>query len=73
MVMPSPVIVVMQGINFAAFEQPWSMIVRMALKPFDSGKLVIRSMATTWKGPWWGSTGIVCNSVCWCVVWGLFS
>jgi hypothetical protein len=64
---------VVQGINFAALEQPWSMIVSMALKPFDSGRSVIRSMATIWKGPEWGSGVIGCNRVFQCVVRGLFS
>ena len=70
---PSPVMFVVQGINFAAFEQPWSIIVSMALKPFDSGRSVIRSMATIWKGPEWGSGVIGCNGAFWWVVRGLFS
>ena len=58
---PSLVMFVVQGINFMAFEQPWLIIVSMALKPFDLGKSVIRSIATIWKGPEWGSGVIGCN------------
>ena len=43
---PSLVISVVQGINFVALEQLWSIIISMALKLFDSGKSVIRSIAT---------------------------
>ena len=50
--MPSSVIFMVQEMNLAAFEQPWSMIVRTVLKLFNSGKSMIRSMAITWKGPW---------------------
>ena len=71
--MPSLIIIVVQGMNLATFKQPWSIIVRMVLKPFDLGRLVIRSMATTWKGPWWGLTGIVWSGACQCMVQGLFS
>ena len=71
--MPSLVTFMVQGMNLAAFEQPWLMMVSMVLKPFDLGRLVIRSMATTWKGPWWGLTGIICSGVCQCVVHSLFS
>ena len=34
----------------AAFVQSWSVIVRMELKPWDSGRSIIRSMAIVSKG-----------------------
>jgi hypothetical protein len=37
------------------------MIMSMALKPLDLGKSVIKSIATIWKGPEWGSGVIGCN------------
>jgi hypothetical protein len=64
---------VVQGINFVALEQLWSMIVSTALKLFDSGKSVIKSMATSWKGPDWGSVVIGCNGAFQCVICSLFS
>ena len=70
---PSLVMFIMQGINFVALEQLWLMIMSMALKLFDSGKSVIRSIATIWKGPEWGLGVIGCNGAFWCVVHGLFS
>ena len=41
-----PVIVVLHGMNLATFEHLWSMIVSTASKPRDSGRSVIKSMAT---------------------------
>ena len=65
-VLQHPVMFVMQGMNFMAFEQLWLMIISTALKPFDSGKSMIRSIATIWKGPEWGlcygSRLVVCLS-----------
>ena len=55
---PSLVILVVQGINFAAFEQLWSTIVSPVLKPFELGRFMIMSIATIWKGPKWGSITI---------------
>ena len=56
---------VVQCMNFAALEHPWSTIVKMALEPSNSGKLVIKSMATTWNDPYEGLTGIGCNGAFW--------
>ena len=43
-------IVSLHGRNIAAFEQSWSIIVRMLLYPCERGNLTIRSMATCLKG-----------------------
>ena len=44
-------IVFLQGMNLAAFEHPWSTIVRMLSNPSDWGRSVIRSIDTYWNGP----------------------
>ena len=67
-----PVIVVLHGMNLATFKHPWSIIVSTALKPLDSGRSVIKSMATIWKGPEWRSIVIGWSGAFWCVVCGLF-
>jgi len=54
---PVPSIVFVHGMNLAALEQPWSMIVRMELKPCNLGRSVIRSIDMYWKGP--SSTGVL--------------
>jgi hypothetical protein len=38
--------VVVQGRNIAALEQPWSTIVRIASFPLHTGRPIMRSMAT---------------------------
>jgi hypothetical protein len=48
--MPSESIVSLHGINRAAFEQSWSVIVKMVLYPLDSGSLTIKSRAKVWNG-----------------------
>ena len=70
---PSPVMFVVHGINFVAFEQLWSIIVSTALKPFNLGRSMIKSIAIIWKGPEWGSGMIGCRGVFWCIMHGLFS
>jgi len=54
--MPVLSIVFVHGMNLAALEQPWLMIVRMELKPCDLGRSVIRSIDMYWNGP--SSTGV---------------
>ncbi len=49
--MPGPSIILLQGMNLAAFEHPWSTIVSMLSKPSDLGRSVMRSMNTYWNGP----------------------
>jgi hypothetical protein len=46
-----PLIVLRQGINFVAFEHPWSTIEKIESKPLDRGRSVIKSMDTYWNGP----------------------
>ncbi len=48
---PRLLIVLLQGINLAAFEHPWSMIMSMLSKPSDLGRSVIRSIDMYWNGP----------------------
>ncbi len=48
---PGPSIVLLQGINLAALEHPWSMIISMLSKPSDLGKSVIRTINMYWNGP----------------------
>src|SRR6266436_9331898 len=48
---PGLSIVLLQGMNLAALEHPWSTIVSMLSKPSDLGKSVIRSIDMYWKGP----------------------
>src|ERR1700761_5250801 len=40
----------LQGMNMDALEQSWSVTVRIESYPFDSGSLVMKSMATTSNG-----------------------
>ena len=47
---PSPVMLVVQGMNTAALEYPWSTMVRMASFPLCSGNPVMRSIAIHSKG-----------------------
>ena len=49
--MPGPSIVLLQGMNFAALEHPWSTIVSTESNPCDLGRSVMRSIETYWKGP----------------------
>ena len=70
---PSLVMFMVQGINFMALKQLCLMIISMVLKLFDSGKSMIRSIATIWKGPEWGSGVISCSRAFQCVVHDLFS
>ena len=42
----------LHGINFAALEHPWSMMVRILSNPCDGGRSVMRSIETYWNGPW---------------------
>jgi hypothetical protein len=44
-------IILRQGINHVAFEQPWSTIEKIESKPSDRGRSVIKSMDTYWNGP----------------------
>jgi hypothetical protein len=46
-----PSIVLRQGINYVAFEQPWSTIERIESKLSDRGRSVIKSMDMYWNGP----------------------
>jgi hypothetical protein len=46
-----PSIVLRQGMNRVAFEQPWSTIEKIESKPSDRGRSVIRSIDTYWNGP----------------------
>ena len=61
----------MYGVCYAGVACEW-MIVRTALNPSDSGRSVIKSIATIWKGPEWGLVVIGCNGAFRCVVCGLF-
>ena len=53
---PVLLIIFVHGMNLAALEHPWSMIMRMESKPCDLGRSVMRSIDTYWKGP--SSTGM---------------
>ncbi len=48
---PGPSIILLQGMNLAALEHPWSTIVSMLSKPSDLGRSVMRSMDMYWNGP----------------------
>jgi len=48
---PGPSIVLLQGMNLAAFKHPWSTIISMLSKPSDLGRSVMRSMDMYWNGP----------------------
>ena len=52
---PSASIVSLQGIKMAALEQSWSVIVRIESYSWDSGSLMIKSIAIVWKGRAFGS------------------
>jgi hypothetical protein len=49
-VMPTPVMLILQGINTAVQEHLWSTMVRMASFPQCLGRPVIRSIAICWNG-----------------------
>ena len=55
---PGPEMLVVQGRKTATLEQPWSTIVKMALKPCLLGSPMIRSIATVWNGSVFGAVGI---------------
>ena len=61
-----------QGMNFIALKQPWLIIMSTALKPFDSGRSVIKFIATIWKGPEWGLGVISCSGAFQYVMHSLF-
>jgi len=56
--MPSELIASLQGMKIDAFEQSWSVIVRMVLFPKDSGSFVMKSSVIVWKGKALG-TGLI--------------
>src|SRR6267142_3964060 len=47
---PSELIASLQGMKIDAFEQSWSMIIRIVSFPKDSGSLVMKLSAIVWKG-----------------------
>ena len=47
---PSAEIVSLQGMKIVAFEQSWSVMVRIESYLFDGGNLTIKSIATVSKG-----------------------
>jgi hypothetical protein len=47
----------LQGMNSDAFEQSWSVIVRMVSYPSDTGSFVIKSSAIVWNGSDWVEWG----------------
>jgi hypothetical protein len=47
---PSESIVSLHGIKMDAFEQSWSVIVRIVSYPCDSGSFVMKSSVIVWKG-----------------------
>ena len=71
--MPSPSMVLLIGMNFAALEHPWSTMVRIASYFPDFGRSVIRSIETYWKGP--SDTGVSkgCNGARFMFVLGFAS
>src|SRR5712691_11478733 len=58
---PGPSIVLWQGINLAALEQPWSTMVSTESNPCDFGRSVMRSIETYWKGPSSTATSNCCS------------
>jgi len=52
---PAASTVSLQGINIAALEQSWSVIVSIVSNPSDSGSLTIKSREMVWNGNALGS------------------
>ena len=55
--------------NFAAFKHPWSTMVRIELKPSDLERPIIRSIDTSWKGPFSTAVSRRCKGTfVWCML-----
>jgi len=52
---PAASTVSLHGMNIAAFEQSWSVIVSIVSNPSDSGSLTMKSSEIVWKGSALGS------------------
>ena len=64
-------IVYLQARNMDAFEQLWSVMVRMVSFPSLSGSFVMKSIAIVAKGVWWCSIVMGNLGGFGCVVFGL--
>src|SRR5712671_5593343 len=53
--------VLLHGVNIAAFEQSWSVMVSMVSNPSDSGSLTMKSRDMVWNGSALGS-GVMGNN-----------